>query len=137
MKKDEVPQDKNRTYGGHKKIVYAVNTEGKYETISSSGWQAEEFVTLMAVDQLNELALAAYHSARQGASSPLEYHMYAKRLDIAGLSQATGLFQWRIKRHLKPTVFANLPPRIIKRYLAALGLTEAELRALPDKAPVL
>ena len=27
MKKKDVPQDNNRTYGGHKKVIYAVNSE--------------------------------------------------------------------------------------------------------------
>ena len=135
MKKDDVPQDNNRTYGGHKKVIYAVNPEGDYEKIGSSGWEAEEFATLMAVDELNEQAAAAYQRVQQGLSSTLEYHMYAKRLDILGLSQATGFYQWQIKRHLKPRVFSKLSTNKILKYLDVLGLTTAELNLLPEKAP--
>ncbi|NOY73464.1 MAG: hypothetical protein GXP14_14030 [Gammaproteobacteria bacterium] len=135
MKKDDVPQDNNRTYGGHKKVIYAVNDAGEYEKIRSTGWEAEEFVTLLAVNELNEQALAAYHRVNRGESSPLEYHMYAKRLDILGLSQATGFFQWQIKRHIKPAVFLRLSGKARHRYLDVLGLTVAEFQSIPEQAP--
>ena len=89
----------------------------------------------MAVDELNEQAAAAYQRVQQGLSSTLEYHMYAKRLDILGLSQATGFYQWQIKRHLKPRVFSKLSTNKILKYLDVLGLTTAELNLLPEKAP--
>ena len=135
MKKDDVPQDKNRTYGGHKKVIYAVNDAGEYEKIGSSGWEAEEFATLMAVDELHEQAAAAYQRVQQEISSPLEYHMYAKRLDILGLSQATGLFQWQIRRHIKPAVFAKLSSKKMNQYIDVLGLTSTEIKTLPEKMP--
>jgi hypothetical protein len=135
MKKQDVPQDNSPTYGGHKKVIYATNDAGQYETVGSSGWETEQFATSMAVDAINELALAAYWRGQQGLSSPLEYHMYAKRFDIAGLSQATGLFQWQIKRHIKPAIFARLSSKKRLRYLDVLQLTATELQTLPQQAP--
>lgn len=135
MKIDDVPQDDNRTYGGHKKVIYAVNEVGGYEKIGSSGWETEEFATLMAVDELRQQALAAYQRVQQGSSSSLEYHMYAKRLDILGLSQATGFFQWQIKRHLKPAIFSKLSIKKLNQYQDVLGLSVSELKQLPEKEP--
>lgn len=135
MKKDCVPQDNNRTYGGHNKVLYAVNTAGEYEQVKSSGWETEELATLMAVEELNEQTLAAYQRVRQGLSSPLEYQMCSKRLDLLGLAQATGFFQWQIKRHFKPSIFAKLSRKTTEKYLDALGLTEAELNYIPEHPP--
>ncbi len=56
-------------------------------------------------------------------TSPLEYHMYHARMDIALLSQATGLWRWRVQRHLKPRVFARLPRSVLRRYAEALGIS--------------
>lgn len=137
MKKQDVPQDNSPSYGGHKKLIYATNEAGQYETVGSSGWETEHFATSMAVDALNELALAAYRRVQQGISSPLEYHMYSQRFDIAGLSQATGLFQWQLKRHLKPAVFARLSDKKLQRYLQVMQLTAAELQSIPEQAPTL
>lgn len=133
MKKDDVPQDNNRTYGGHKKVIYATGGDGEYEKISSSGWEAEELVTLMAVDALNQQCVDAFTRAKQGISSSLEYHMYAKRLDVLSMAQATGFFQWQIKRHLKPSTFNRLSTKKISRYCDVLGIDEATLKALPNE----
>ena len=133
MKKKDVPQDNNRTYGGHKKVIYAINTNGDYEKIPSDGWETEEFATLMAVNELDDLANEAMGRVQQGVSSPLEYHMYAKRLDILGLAQATGFFQWQIKRHFKPAIFKRLSDRKLSRYLAVLGLNKDEFLSLPEE----
>jgi hypothetical protein len=136
MKKEEVPQDISRTYGGHRKVIYALNDGGDYETVESSGWETEEFVTLMAVEELRQLAADAYQRAQKGISSPLEYHMYSKRLDVAGLAQASGFFQWQIRRHLKPRVFAGLSQARLNRYCEVLGVAISDLKTLPDRFPV-
>ena len=135
MKKEDVPQDNATTYSGHKKVIYATNNDGGYEKVESSGWESEEFVTLMAVEDLNKLAGEAYQRVQAGLSSPLEYHMYKKRQDVLGLSQATGFFQWQIRRHLKPKVFLTLKQKKLQIYSDALGINIAELQAIPDKAP--
>jgi len=58
-----------------------------------------------------------------GESSPLEYHMYRARMDVELLSQTTGLWRWRVRRHLKPKAFARLPPALKRRYAEALGIS--------------
>ena len=68
---------------------------------------------------------------RAGTASPLEYWMYQRRLDVALLSQVTGFWQWRVRRHLQPRHFAALPPRHLARYAEALGLDVRQLRTLP------
>jgi hypothetical protein len=135
MKKQDVPQDNSRTYGGHKKVIYATNNIGQYETVESSGWETEQYVTLMAVEELNELTLAAYSRVKEGLCSPLEYHMYAQRFDTSSLAQATGFFQWQVKRHLKPTIFSKLSESKIQRYLTVFRLTANELKSIPDQPP--
>lgn len=137
MKKEDVPQDQSRTYAGHKKIIYATNKHGDYEKIESSGWESEEFVTLMAVKDLNNLTADAYQRVKAGQSASLEYHMYNKRLDVVGLSQATGFFQWQVKRHIKPKTFSKLSNKKLDNYCDALGLTLVELQTIPDQVPSL
>ena len=45
MKLDEVPQDHSSTYGGHSKLVYAVDASGHYQRAQSDGWETEAFAT--------------------------------------------------------------------------------------------
>lgn len=122
MQVDEVPQDNSSTYKGEKKLLYAVSADGRYDAVTSTGWEVEEFVTSMAVAELEQLAEDARQRVLAGESSPIEYYMYAKRLDEPALALATGLFRWRVRRHMKPAVFARLGDKLLLRYCDAFGI---------------
>ena len=134
LKKDEVPQDKALALGGVRKLMYAVDDSGDYASIVSAGWEAEDYATIAAVREIDRLRDAALVRARAGETAPLEYHMYARRMEPATLSQTTGWPEWRVKRHFRPDIFQHLPANMMARYGEALGLTIAELRALPHPA---
>jgi hypothetical protein len=59
--------------------------------------------------------------------------MYAHRMDITVLAQATGFFRWQVRRHLTPAVFNRLTPRKLQRYEEALQMTPGQLRTLPPE----
>lgn len=131
MKTEQVPQDNVSTYGGHRKLLYAVNKQGDYKGVRSSGWEVEASATLSAIDEMNRQARLAWQRVHSGRSSALEYHMYRCRMDPALLAQATGLYQWRVKRHFKPRVFARLSNNLLVRYAESLGLTVNNLKQVP------
>ena len=57
----------------------------------------------------------------------------AKRLMTVGLlASYVRLPRWRVKRHLKPSVFSRLKPEILQRYADIFGLTPAEIRNIPE-----
>ena len=122
MREREVPQEGNRSLAGHRKAVYAVADDGKLRLVPSRGWEVEEIVTRQAVEDLERRAEEARARVLAGQSSPLEYHMYRARMDLELLSQTTGLWRWRIRRHLRPAAFARLPPALRRRYAEALGI---------------
>ena len=132
MKKSEVPQEENSLFNGAKKALYALDEDGEYTTIASSGWHVEEVVTGMAVEEFHRLAEEARQRVATGISSPLEFHMYNRRMDPTTLAQSTGMTRWRVKRHLKPGPFEKLTFPILHRYAQALGIDVAELTCLPD-----
>ena len=123
MREREVPQEGNRSLAGHRKAVYAVADDGKLRLVPSRGWEVEEIVTRQAVEDLERRAEEARARVLAGQSSPLEYHMYRARMDLELLSQTTGLWRWRIRRHLRPAAFARLPPTLRRRYAEALGVS--------------
>jgi hypothetical protein len=123
MRDSDVPQEGNTTLGGHRKAVYALAEDGKLRIVPSRGWEAEEIVTRQAVEDLERRAQAARARALAGETSPLEYHMYRARMDVTLLSQTTGLWGWRVRRHFRPRVFERLPLRLRKRYAEALGVS--------------
>lgn len=132
MKVDEVPQDNSGTIH---KAMYAVDRDGQYTTVESSGWQVEKTATRMAIDDFERELAIAYDRCRAGKSAPLEYHMYARRMDVTALADATGLARWRVRRHLRTQVFARLSSRLLARYAHALQLSATELSQLPVQPP--
>jgi hypothetical protein len=122
MLERDVPQEGNSTLAGNRKAVYAVADDGRLRLVPSRGWEVEEIVTRQAVEDLERRAESALARARAGETSPLEYHMYRARMDVELLSQTTGLWRWRIRRHFNPAVFARLPLALRRRYAAALGI---------------
>jgi hypothetical protein len=131
MDLDNVPQEGNATLGGHRKAVYARDASGKMVIAPSAGWEAEEIVTSNAVETLHAQAEEARTRVKAGTASTLEFWMYERRMDIPLLSQTSGYWQWRVKRHLRPEIFGKLDDTQLQRYSDALGIPVAQLRQLP------
>ena len=131
MDVDAVPQEGNATLGGNRKAMYARAADGRFVIAASRGWEAEEIVTRHAVQILDAQAQVARIRVQAGLASPLEYWMFARRMDVALLAQTSGFWQWRVRRHLRVQGFAKLSPQQMQRYAQALGLTVDALRRLP------
>ncbi|HEX5340285.1 MAG TPA: hypothetical protein VFX47_05345 [Gammaproteobacteria bacterium] len=133
MKCDEVPQQNAKAFMGHSKLLYAQDRQGRYVPAPCNGWEAEEIVLDQAIAEYQHSAADAWRRAHAGLASTLEYHMYRERMDLVLLAQSTGLFKWRVRRHLKPGVFQNLPESLRLRYADALGKSPAQLDTLPEQ----
>lgn len=133
MEKDQVPQEGNVTLSGERKAVYALGEDGHYTLVPSAGSKMEETVTTQALAEFSRLRDQARERVAAGIASPLEYHMYDKRMDPQTLAQSAGLFTWRVRRHLKPKPFRHLRPSLLQRYADALGVDPETLTTIPDK----
>lgn len=135
MKLDEVPQDHSSTYGGHSKLVYAVDASGHYQGTQSDGWEPEAYATQLAVAELETQEAEAEAAWRRGELSPLKCLMYRYRMDEPALAQIAGLWQWRVRRHFRPEVYRRLSPALLGRYAEAFGLPVEELRCYQKELP--
>ena len=133
MDSNAVPQDNVSTLANHKKAIYATNETGVYAIVASSGWQVEAEATTQALAELERLSDEAYENVLAGELSPLAFHMYNQRMDLSTLAQASGIFKWRLKRHLKPALFAKLSQKLLEGYADTLGLSVEELCRLPKR----
>lgn len=134
MKKEEVPQDgDNSTYGGEKKLLYAVDDQGDVIGVKSAGWEVESEATQSALQQIALQCDDSWQRVTAGKTAPLEYYMAYRRMDVALLSQTSGIFQWRIRRHFNPARFSRLNHKILNRYAEALGLTIETLQSIPEQ----
>jgi hypothetical protein len=65
---------------------------------------------------------------KKGEASPLLFFMELKLMDIKTLSSYTGFWKWKIKRHLKPEIFNNLPDNILTKYAEVFDVTITQLK---------
>lgn len=131
MDVDAVPQEGNRTMGGHRRVMYARGKDGRMVIVPSRGGEVDETVTLQALERIHDMTEEARARVLAGKTSPLEYWMYAQRLDLPQLSQVTGIWQWRIRRHFRPDIFARLSADTLHRYAEVMGITVEQLKRLP------
>lgn len=132
MRKKDVPQDAG-TLGPWHQVRYAVADDGSYELVPSAGWDVVDTANAEAWADIREQAEAALERVRKGESSPLAFHMVVRLMDDSILAGYAGLARWRVRRHLKPKVFAKLPQRILIKYAQALGLSPEELCRVPER----
>ena len=123
MKKEQVPQDSCKSYDGHKKLMYAVDDNGHYQGVKSSGWEVEGFATEMAVQELEDQLTNMKTAFLAGEVSPVAYYIPLFRFDLMSLAHATGFFQWQIKRHMKPAIFTKLSTKKYNKYCEAFNIS--------------
>ncbi|WP_395046988.1 hypothetical protein [Flavobacterium sp.] len=129
MKKDEVPQDKgNLSKSNMKELVYATDENGSYTTALSTGWEPKTIALSNSIDEINERIAAAKEQVKSGEVSPIVYFMEFSKMDISVLSSYVGMWQWRVKRHFKPVVFAKLSDKILQKYAETFNISVEELR---------
>lgn len=129
---NSVPQDNSSVFEGGKKAIYAKDVDGKVKVVGSSGWEAEETVTMQAVYDLQDKAKEAYCEVKKGLKSPLYYYMYASRMDLQVLADSTGFFKWTINRDFDPKRYQKISPKRLAVYADAIGKSTEELKVLEE-----
>ena len=120
-------------YGGHLRACYAQNEKGDYEIVTSAGWNVESVVNAQANREIRDIVEQSRLAAIAGQSSPLEFHMKRRQMTPSMLAANAGIWQWRVKRHLKPAVFKKLNNKVLARYAEALVMTVVELLQVPGE----
>ncbi|MXO03261.1 hypothetical protein [Flavobacterium sp. HBTb2-11-1] len=129
MEKDKVPQDQsNLTKNNVKELLYATDENGNYTTTLSTGWEPKTIALSNSIDEINERIADAKQQVLNGEISPIVYFMEANKMDLNILSSYVGFWKWRVKRHFKPSVFAKLNDKILKKYADTFGVSIEELK---------
>ena len=129
MKKEEVPQDKgNLSNKNMKELVYATDEKGNYTTALSTGWEPKTIALSNSIEEISERIALAKTQVENNEVSPIVYFMEYSRMDVAILSSYMGIWQWRVKRHFKPKVFAKLSDKILQKYAETFNISIDELK---------
>jgi hypothetical protein len=132
MKVNEVPQDDVPDYSeGIKKGNYALDDKGKYVMVPSKGWVVDEMINRMAYDEYKAKEEETRKAVLAGQKSPLAYYMELRQMTPEILGKTAGIASFRVKRHLRPEIFARLKPSILEAYAKALAITTEDLITVP------
>jgi hypothetical protein len=132
MKKDDIPQQPQPMFNGETKGVYALDENGNYVLGQTTGWDPEITALNQALEEIERLANDALQRAHADETSPLEYHMYVRRMDLPMLAKAVGKFQWQVRRHFKPANFKKLNQQQLELYAQVLDINIKTLMNLPE-----
>ncbi|MBK7666843.1 MAG: hypothetical protein IPJ32_05500 [Sphingobacteriaceae bacterium] len=128
MKKEDLPQDKSALEKVTRELLYVKNSDGKYTTDLSTGWDVKKEALDNAWEDINERVKETALAVKNGEKSPVAYFMELKLMDMPVLSAYTGFWGFTIKRHMKPSVFKNLSEKKLSTYAKAFGITIDELK---------
>ncbi len=134
MKLEEVPQEKKNFKDGDKapqKVLYVTDNLGSYTQTNSAGWEAENVVLEQAWEEIDHQLKVAMQQVRNGKCSPITYYMIKNRMDISILSSYVNKWQWQVRRHMIPVVFAGLSKGMLDKYAKVFNISTDELKKLP------
>lgn len=131
MKLGEVPQD-DSILEGHQRACYAQDAEGNYVLATSRGWEVEKIANQHAVRGVQALIDRAREDVLAGRASPLAWHMARFHMNVGLLAAHTGMWRLRVRRHLRPEVFAKLGDDVLARYAKVFKIDVATLKRAPQ-----
>ncbi len=131
MKKANVPQQGGLN-AGCREVSYAVDSDGHYTLEPSDGWEVKNIALRQAWAAIADQLRVVIGEIEAGVKSTLAYYMVRQQMDPQLLSEYAGIARWRVKRHLKPAVFARLDAVALHPYAELFGISVAQLRQLPE-----
>lgn len=130
MKKENVPQDMSSLGKLTKEVCYATDSNGKYVTELSSGWDVKINALDVAWKDVEERRAQARLKVLNNEASPLLFFMEYRLMDIKLLADYTGFWQFQVKRHLKPEVFNQLSGKKLQMYAEAFNVNIDDLKTM-------
>lgn len=128
MKKEDLPQDHSALEGITRDLCYVKDSNGKYTTDLSKGWDIKKQALDNAWEDINERVQEAATLVKSGEKSPVYYFMEKKLMDLIVLSGYTGFWKMTIKRHFKPEIFSKLSDKKLSKYATAFEISLEELK---------
>jgi hypothetical protein len=123
MKKNDVPQDEGLSEGLFEDICYALDENGNYTVVKTTGWQPKTDAMLQAWDVIHEKVEQVRQRVLSGELSPIAYYMEKNLMDVKLLADYAGLPKRKVRKHLKPANFNKLDNKVLERYAELFGIS--------------
>jgi len=128
MKINEVPQDGViMESSGVRDVCYAIDENGKYTQVLSTGWEPKNDAVNYAWEAINEESERIKMEIAAGKLSPLAYHLNNLVMTPAILADYSGFSKREIKKFCEPKGFSNLKYDDLKKLADALKISVEQL----------
>jgi hypothetical protein len=131
MKIDKVPQDRGMINDDRREICYAVDEDDRYVLAQSAGWEVKNIANDQAWELIRQQVADTLKKIKTGKLSPLAFHMVKNQMNVGLLAKYVRINRWRVKRHLKPEVFARLKPSVLEKYAEIFEIGIEQLSEIP------
>jgi hypothetical protein len=128
MKKKEVPQDEGLSEGRFQDICYALDENGNYTVVPTTGWQPKTDAMLQAWEVIHEKVEQVRQQVLAGELSPIAYYMEKNIMDVKLLADYAGIPKRKVRKHLRPERFNKLDEQTLMRYAETFGISVEMLR---------
>ena len=128
MRKKDVPQDDEGLMEGKlKDLCYALDENGKYVQVYSTGWGPKNAAMKQAWEQIQERVENVKREMLNGKKSPVAYYMEKNIMDISILSQYLEIPKRKVRRHMKPKAFKKLDEKTLEKYARTFEISVEKL----------
>jgi len=129
MKREEVPQDPGSLSEKNlSELCYAVDENGNYTTVQSSGWDVKSVALNESMTLIQERINQTKKEIAEGKLSPIAYFMELHKMDLHLLASYVGIHKWFVKRHFNPKRFRKLSDKTLKKYADVFEISVDELK---------
>jgi len=129
MKRNQVPQDDEQLFEGRtREMCYAVDDDGHYVQVLSTGWAPKNAALRQTWDAINEEAQEILRQVQKEIISPIAFFMAQGLFDIKLLSDYTGISKRKIKTHLLPEIFRHLDQETLQTYADVFNISVNDLK---------
>ncbi len=117
-------------------LCYAVDENGRYTTVHSTGWEAKTLALNESLALIDERIAETKQAVLAGEISPIAYYMELHRMDVPLLASYVGIHRWFVKRHFHPKRFHRLNAKTLQKYADTFGVSIEQLKApFPESNP--
>ncbi len=116
-------------------ILYVEKEDGQYGPMQTGSYITGNYLDDYELKRKN-LEQSLKERVARNEVSPVYYYMVLEDLTVSELAARVGLRKGRVKKHLEPGGYRDIPADVLERYAGVFNITPKELADLAAQAPV-
>jgi len=124
-------QNEELIYKNNRELHYSFDPEKGFSRKIDYQNPGNQVIIQQSWEVAEQRLMDISNQVKAGKYSPIAWHMEKNLMELPMLSAYTGFMKWRIKRHLKPSVFNKLKPAVLEKYASVFKISVEQLTNPP------